>query len=105
YFIKQLVAMPYEVFIHPWNRVAVQVGAALLCLSALAAVAGTGAAVFRGASGRTLFGPVVMLSSILPVYTFFYVGPDLAGSRYLYFAAAGWACLVADVEGFAIGSR
>lgn len=31
----------------------------------------------------------------MPVYSYFYVSADLHGSRYLYFAAAGWAMLIA----------
>jgi hypothetical protein len=44
-----------------------------------------------------LVGPAVMLISTLPVYAYFYVAPDLRATRYLYFAAIGWAVLVAQL--------
>jgi hypothetical protein len=45
----------------------------------------------------TLVGPAVILISTLPVYTYFYVVPDLRATRYLYFAAIGWALLVTQL--------
>jgi hypothetical protein len=32
--------------------------------------------------------------SVLPVFSFLYVGPDLQGSRFLYLAAVGWSGLI-----------
>jgi hypothetical protein len=34
-----------------------------------------------------------------PLITFFYVGPDLQGSRYLYLPAVGWAALLVTMAG------
>ena len=44
-----------------------------------------------------LVGPAVILISTLPVYAYFYVSPDLRATRYLYFAAIGWAVLTAQL--------
>ena len=32
-----------------------------------------------------------------PVFSFFFVGPQLTGARYLYLAACGWALLMGDL--------
>jgi hypothetical protein len=38
-----------------------------------------------------------VLASIAPVFTLFFVGPTLEGSRYLYLGACAWSLLVADL--------
>jgi len=38
-----------------------------------------------------------VLASVAPVFTLFFVDPQLQGSRYLYLAECGWALLVADL--------
>ena len=38
-----------------------------------------------------------ILASIAPVFTLFFVGPTLEGSRYLYLASCAWSLLVADL--------
>ena len=105
YFVKQFLAMPYEFFVHPWNRAAADVGFPVVCLAALIVLGLVYAAVRQGAPVRSLAGPALVLITTLPVYSFFYVGPDLAGSRYLYFAAAGWALLLAELLASEIASR
>jgi len=96
YFFKQLLVVPYEAFIHPWNRVALNVTGGLLLVSSLSALTLFVAAAVRGLSRRSLLGPVIIVATTLPVYSFFDVGIDLAWSRYVYFAAAGFGLLVAD---------
>jgi hypothetical protein len=54
-------------------------------------------AVVRGTGAMALAGPAVILISTLPVYAYFYVAPDLRATRYLYFAAIGWALLVTQL--------
>ena len=44
-----------------------------------------------------LAGGAVIIISTLPVYGYFYVAPDLRATRYLYFAATGWALLLAQL--------
>jgi hypothetical protein len=57
----------------------------------------------RWASMAVLGGTGWVLASILPLLAFFYVGPQLEGSRYLYLAACGWGAILvaaaADVGG------
>lgn len=57
------------------------------------------AAAFRRRSSRTLSDPAKLilwiLASVAPVYSYFFITDDLAGSRYLYLASAGWAILLA----------
>jgi hypothetical protein len=97
YFVKQFLVMPYEIFIHPWNRSAVHVGSLVLCVAALAALGLLFVDVRTGAPARLLAGAGIVLFSTLPVYGLFFVGPDLAGSRYLYFATAGFALLLSEL--------
>jgi hypothetical protein len=105
YFVKQFLAMPYEIFLHPWNRSAVHVPAAALCAAALAGIGGVFAVAWRGAGARVFAGPALVILSTLPVYSLFYVSPELAGSRYLYFATAGFALVVADALTAVVRSR
>jgi hypothetical protein len=105
YFVKQFLAMPYEIFLHPWNQSAVHVPVAALCLTALAGIGGVFAIAWRGAGARVFAGPAIVIISTLPVYSLFYVSPELAGSRYLYFATAGFALIVADALTAVVRSR
>ncbi len=104
YFWKQMLVIPYEVFVHPWNRAAYAVPPAVVCCAALMLLLIVWLRA-REATPSSLLGPVWIALSILPVYSLFYVGPDLAGSRYLYFAAAGFGLLVADTIGAIPGVR
>lgn len=99
YFFKQLLVIPYEVFIHPWNRAAVNVPAPVLCATALVVIALVCVSLWRGAMRNALAGPALIVASVLPVYSLFYVSPELAGARYLYFGAAGFGLFVAELCG------
>jgi len=105
YFLKQLIVLPYEYFVHPWNSVAVHVPVFVLCVSALGILGLLFVAVRRGLPVRSLLGPGIILASTLPVYSFFYVAPDLAGARYVYFAGAGFALLLADLLGASVTAQ
>ncbi|MGH9311556.1 MAG: hypothetical protein ACRD1S_00015 [Vicinamibacterales bacterium] len=54
-----------------------------------------------GAS-RAARGAMWALISILPVYRYFFIGPDLEGSRYLYLASFGWAVLLVQLVSAAL---
>jgi hypothetical protein len=97
YFFKQMLVTPYEVFIHPWNRTAINVPMSLLCAAALVALALVCAVLWRSASARSLAGPAIIAATVLPAYSMFYVAADLAGARYLYFGAAGFGILTAEL--------
>ena len=101
YFVKQFLGRPYEVFAQPWNTAAVDVPgvvrwlvAASLTLTLLATVA------WRRVGWRIFVGPAIIVASTLPLYAYFFVMTDLISSRYVYFAAIGWAFLLAE-----LGSR
>jgi hypothetical protein len=100
YFVKQFLARPYEVFSQPWNPTAVEVPGIVrwLVAGALTALLVTAVAV-RRTGWRVLVGPAIIVASTLPLYAYFFVETDLISSRYIYFAAIGWAFLVAELMG------
>jgi hypothetical protein len=93
YFAQKFIGTPYKFFVQPWNLTAAAVPVLVLCAATIAALAVLFCAVVRGTGPRALAGPAVILISTLPVYAYFYVAPDLRATRYLYFAAIGWALL------------
>jgi hypothetical protein len=99
YFAQKFIATPYKFFVQPWNAAAVAVPAVVSCAAATLAFAIAFLSVTRGTGAVALTGPLVILISTLPVYSFFYVAPDLRATRYLYFAAIGWALLVTQMLG------
>jgi len=105
YFVKQLVGAPYRFFVQPWNSLAAPLSPYLLCAVSAVAIVLLFRAVLRGAGPTILAGPTVILFTTLPVYSYFYVAPDLRGARYLYFAAAGWALLTGHVLGSSFTRR
>lgn len=45
-----------------------------------------------------------VVASVVPVYTYFYISPDLQGSRYVYLGSCGWAIFVVLlIHSFAAG--
>jgi hypothetical protein len=63
--------------------------AVVVLLVATAAAAGR-----REQTARGMAALVFVLGSVAPVLAYFYVDPDLLGSRYVYLAVAGWALLL-----------
>jgi hypothetical protein len=105
YFVQKFLATPYKFFAQPWNLVATQIPAIVRCGASVGALAVLFLAAMRGTGRRALAGPTVILVSTLPVYAYFYVASDLQSSRYLYFAAVGWAVLVAQMLTTVLASR
>jgi hypothetical protein len=97
YFAQKFVGTPYKFFVQPWNLMAANIPAIVLCAAAVTALAVLFWAVVRGVGAIALVGPAVIFISTLPVYAYFYVAPDLRATRYLYFAAIGWALLVTQL--------
>jgi hypothetical protein len=98
YFFKQFVTLPYKFFVQPWNAEAVQAPRVLsFALSAVVLGSILVAGLRKRLSRLTLTGPFIVIAFTLPLYTYFFVGPDLAAARYLYIPYAGWALLLADV--------
>jgi hypothetical protein len=98
YFFKQFVTLPYKFFVQPWNAEAVHVPRILsfvLCAMVLGSILVAG--LRKRLSRLTLAGPFMVIAFTLPLYTYFFVAPDLAAARYLYIPYAGWALLLADV--------
>lgn len=101
YFVKQLLAglfgslaMPWmreQMFAYPWLMAAIIIATAVILAIAILRVTDrvtwTSIALWAGWA----------LAAVLPVYRYFYVSPDLQGSRHLYLPAAGWALLLASV--------
>jgi hypothetical protein len=105
YFVQKFVATPYKFFVQPWNLMAATVPMVVLCCATVTALVVLFFAVVRGTGPMALAGPAVILVSTLPVYTYFYVAPDLRAARYLYFAAIGWAVLTAQLLTTVLGRR
>jgi hypothetical protein len=97
YFAQKFIGTPYKFFVQPWNLTAVNLPPVVPCLATVTALAVLFWAVVRGTGAMALAGPAVILISTLPVYAYFYVAPDLRATRYLYFAAIGWALLVTQL--------
>jgi hypothetical protein len=97
YFAQKFLGTPYKFFVQPWNLTAANVPMVVLFLATVIALAVLSWAVVRGTGPMVLVGPAVILISTLPVYSYFYVAPDLRATRYLYFAAVGWAVLAAQL--------
>lgn len=98
YFIKQFVSLPYRFFTQPWNVSAIDMPAVVpLLTSTLAVSLLFWLVVLRRRSRELWFGASLILASTLPVYSYFFVREDLAAARYLYFAAFGWALIVASL--------
>jgi len=94
------VSRPFASLAVPWTRAlldrAPDLGRASVGVFALLIVLTIGR--WQTPSPRTraagLWAAWVVIS-ILPVFSYFYVSPDLQGSRYLYLGSAGWGLCVA----------
>ncbi len=94
YFVKQFVGLPYKFFLMPWNAESMAMPA--IVPSALAAITAgvlTISVIQRRFHLAILLGALVVLLASLPVYTYFFVQPNLLAARYLYGPAAGWALI------------
>ena len=98
YFFKQLVTLPYKFFVQPWNAEAIRtplVVSFALCMAILMVLYAAG--VTKRLSRVSLAGSLIVVSFTLPLYTYFFVAPDLAGARYLYLPCVGWVLLLTDL--------
>jgi len=98
YFLKQFITLPYKFFVQPWNAEAIDVPLvvpAVLCAAVLIVL--VAAALRERLSRVVLTGPLIVISFSLPLYAYFFVGPDLMAARYLYLPFVGWTLLVADL--------
>jgi hypothetical protein len=97
-FIKNFLSQPFKTFLLPWNQ-SYFGGLTLLKFFLLGAAAILlWISLLKGkASPDFLLGILLVFISVLPVYKMFYVGPDLQGSRYLYFSTFGWSVMLASI--------
>jgi hypothetical protein len=102
YFFKQLIVIAFGTLSVPW-RAPATTGETALALAAVVSLT----LLFVHAclswrrgdrqAHRSARLALWVLASIAPVFTLFFVGPMLEGSRYLYLASCAWALLVADL--------
>jgi hypothetical protein len=102
YFFKQMIAVAFGTLAAPWRAPSSTyeqwqtfVGVGLVVLLLVHALL-----TWRRADDRlqrhVRLG-LWVLASIAPVFTLFYVGPTLEGSRYLYLASCAWSLILADL--------
>jgi hypothetical protein len=100
YAAKELLVRPFATLVVPFRADETLRHPALGILSAafvvLLLAVGAGRNGWRdGAAARAAAATGMVLAAVGPVLAFFYVDPDLLGSRYLYLALAGWVLLLA----------
>ena len=106
YAAKELLSRPFAALALPLHR---SVPALPVLSAALALLWPTGLAMAAAAwrmrpAGyrRIVIGAGWAMASVLPVFTMFFVGDDLQGSRYSYLASTMWAISVVSVVGDAV---
>ena len=104
YFAKQLIAGSFATLGAPWTDDWGRTHALLALVRAIAIVALVAAAFFRWRRDDATFRAAAacagwVLAAVLPVFSLFYIGPQLEGARYLYLPAAGFTMLLALVMG------
>jgi hypothetical protein len=101
YAIKELLVRPFATLIVPFRLDETSRHPALGIVSAVAVVLVLTVAASKSGwrdrtPARVLAGALFVLGSVAPVLAYFYVDPDLLGSRYVYLAVAGWALLLSS---------
>lgn len=108
YALKEFFVRPFASLGSPWTPADLRpvedmISLGLVPLVVLLAL--IVAYVFRRAPpARALTGPSWVLLSIVPLAGFFFVSPELEGSRYLYLPLCGWSLFLGDLVS-AIGPR
>jgi len=102
YFFKQLIVTAYGTLSTPWRAPTSPmeewlafVAVVVLVLLLVHALVSWGRADWQLHRDARL--ACWVLAAVGPVFTFFFVSPQLEGSRHLYLAECGWALLVADL--------
>jgi hypothetical protein len=102
YFFKQMIVIAFGTLAAPWRTPASSVerwltfGAVGLTVVLLVHACLTWRRSERRVR-RDVRLSLWVLASVAPVFSFFFVGPTLEGSRYLYLAACAWTLVVADL--------
>ncbi len=110
YLAKELLGRPFGALGEPWTTA--DVSAMPLLLGVVVpigfAVLIAGHAAGRYGSWRSLSSAAWVVAGAAPVLAYFFVAPDLSGSRYAYLPLVGWSILVAEAaqrQGSAIAGR
>ena len=102
YFFKQMISMTFGTLATPWRSptspvaqwlALVAVVALTLLLSHTFLTSRRTDVPFHRAVRLALWA----LAAVAPVFTYFFISPQLEGSRYVYLAECGWALLAADL--------
>jgi hypothetical protein len=102
YFFKQLIVVAFGTLAAPW-RTPVAGAESVVALTAVLAVVvllvHAGLTWSRGDPRlhRGVRLTLWVLASIAPVFTLFFVGPNLEGARYLYLASGAWSLVIVDL--------
>ena len=108
YLVKQLVAGSFATLGAPWTDAWWRSHLTLAAVRAVAIVGLLASAFhcwrrrdrrFHQAAAAAIWVPV----SIAPVFSLFYIGPNLEGARYVYLSAAAFSILLAVLAGAAAG--
>jgi hypothetical protein len=102
YFFKQLIVVAFGTLAAPWRTPVAAADSAVALTAVIAVVVllvHAGLTWSRGDERlhRGIRLTLWILASIAPVFTLFFVGPNLEGARYLYLASAAWSLVVADL--------
>ena len=100
YAFKELLVRPYATLVVPFRTSETLEHPALGVLSAAFVVLVLAASATRAGwrdrnTARAVAAACMVLGAVAPVLAYFYVDPDLLGSRYLYLALVGWALMLA----------
>ena len=107
YFAKQLLASSFAALGAPWTDDWGRTHPLLALARATAFVGLVAAAFFRWRRNDATFRAAAacagwVLAAVLPVFSLFYIGPQLEGARYLYLPAAGFTMLLALLMGMVL---
>jgi hypothetical protein len=97
YFVKQFILLPYRFFVQPWSAAVIRSTALPLIVSLVGAALFTAGVVRGTLSRRAFIGPLLVLCASMPLYTYFFVTPELMSARYLYFPFIGWSLLLGEL--------
>jgi hypothetical protein len=99
YVIKELISRTFGTLAAPWSA-SDTLWPVLLPIAATASIGLlVGIAIARASDRRPrlLFLTAAVLLSVLPVYRYFFISPDMENARYLYMGASFWAMALASM--------
>lgn len=108
-FLRRAVFRSFGALGFPWHIDVLQASTLLPLLAGLLVIGVVAAFLLH--AGRTVTTRAAVasvgwiLATILPVFHFLYVAPDLQSSRYLYMASVGWAALLVILGSDVVNTR